>query len=66
MRYTVYQQHKPEQDERGNWCISIVPVATIESRSGSQAIEQAKKLPVFVSAHGPERFPIVEVCKVLS
>ena len=66
MRYTVFQQHKPELDEREQWCIRIVPVAVIESKSGAQAIEQARKLPVFVSAHGPERFPIIEVCKELS
>ena len=63
MKYTVFQQHKPEQDRSGHWCITITPVATIESKSGGQAIEQAKSLPVFKAASGPERFPIVEVCK---
>ena len=66
MKFTIYQQSKPHLDERNNWAISIVPVAVIESKSGGAAIEQAKSLPVFVSARGPERFPIVEIVKELS
>lgn len=65
MKYTVYQQHKPEQDRHGHWCISITPVATVEARYGWHAIELARVLPVFATAHGPERFPIVEVWKDL-
>ena len=68
--YRVFQQRHPlaykSKDEEGHdvvtWYTNLEPVAMLEARSGSEAIDLAKQLPVFRSASRRTlgAFPIVQ------
>ncbi len=58
MKFTCYQQ-LPPVERNGEYRLNIRPVGTVEAHSDTHAIRLAKELPVFKTATGLARSPIV-------
>ena len=64
-KYRILQQLSPENvaepEQEECWQARLATVGDVQAQDGSQAIDEARKMPAFRRARGLARFPIVEL-----